>query len=51
VKDHYTPELIKEKQRSNAEAAALVALKYWLEQQKVLKAVEHKTTSWKRRLA
>lgn len=51
VKQHYTPELIKEKQKSNAEAAALVALRYYLEQQKMLKSVEHKTTSWKRRLA
>jgi acetyl-CoA carboxylase biotin carboxylase subunit len=51
VKNYYTPELIKEKQKTNAEAAALIAVKYWLEQQKILKAVEHKTTSWKRRLA
>ncbi|WP_018616883.1 acetyl-CoA carboxylase biotin carboxylase subunit [Segetibacter koreensis] len=51
VKNHYTPELIKEKQKANAEAAALIGVKYWLEQQKILKPVEHKTTSWKRRLA
>ncbi|MCW3108452.1 MAG: acetyl-CoA carboxylase, biotin carboxylase, partial [Segetibacter sp.] len=51
VKNYYTPELIKEKQKANAEAAALIGLKYWLEQQKIVKAVEHKTTSWKRRLA
>ena len=51
VKNYYTPELIKEKQKTMAEAAALVALKYWQNQQKMLKPVEHKTTSWKRRLA
>ncbi len=51
VKNHYTPELIKEKQKAKAAAAALIAVKYWLEQQKTLKAVEHKTDSWKRRLA
>ena len=50
VANYYTPERIKEKQKANAEAAALIAVKYWLEQQKTLKAVENKTTSWKRRL-
>lgn len=51
VKNYYTPELIKEKQKVTAEAAALIAVKYWLQQQKILKPVEHKTTSWKRRLS
>jgi acetyl/propionyl-CoA carboxylase alpha subunit len=51
VANYYTPEKIKEKQKSNAEAAALIAVKYWLEQQKKVKAVEHKSTSWKRRLS
>jgi acetyl-CoA carboxylase biotin carboxylase subunit len=51
VTKYYTPEAIKEKQRANAEAAALIALKYWQEQQKTVKPVVHKTTSWKRRLA
>ena len=51
VKNYYTPELIKEKQKANAEIAALIALKYWMEKQKILQPVEHKTTSWKRRLA
>lgn len=51
VKDYYTPELIKEKQKANAEAAAFIAVKYWLEQQKILKAVEHQSNNWKRRLA
>ncbi len=51
VKNYYTPELIKEKQRANASIAAIVALKYWMEKQKITNPVEHKTTSWKRRLA
>ena len=50
VKNYYTPELIKEKQKANAAIAALVAVKYWIEKQKITNPVEHKTTSWKRRL-
>ncbi len=51
VKNYYSPELIKEKQKANAEIAALVAIKFWMESEKKLKPVEHKSTSWKRRLA
>jgi propionyl-CoA carboxylase alpha chain len=51
VRTYYTPELIKEKQKANAQAAALIALKFWQQQQKVVKAVEPGTTNWKRRLA
>ncbi len=51
VKDHYTPEKIKDKQKANAEIAALIALKYWQDQQKQIRPVEHKGTSWKRRTA
>jgi len=51
VKDHYTPEKIKEKQKANAAMAAIVALKYRIEQQKITQPVINKTTSWKRRLA
>lgn len=51
VKNFYTPEKIKEKQKANAEIAAMVALKYWMNKQKITQPVEHKTTSWKRRLA
>ncbi|MBX9784986.1 MAG: acetyl-CoA carboxylase biotin carboxylase subunit [Chitinophagaceae bacterium] len=51
VKNYYTPEKIKEKQKANAEIAAIVALKYHLELQKQLTPLENKTTSWKRRLA
>jgi propionyl-CoA carboxylase alpha chain len=51
VKNYYTPEKIKEKQKANAEIAAMVALKYWMAKQTITQPVEHKTTSWKRRLA
>jgi propionyl-CoA carboxylase alpha chain len=51
VKNHYTPELIKEKQKQSAEMVALVALRHWLNMQAKLNPVEHKSTSWKRRLA
>ena len=51
VKKYYTPEKIKEKQKANAEIAAIVGLKYWLDQQKILNPVDNKSTSWKRRLA
>jgi len=51
VKNHYTPEKIKEKQKANAEVAAIVALRYLLDKQKIVHAVENRSTSWKRRLA
>ncbi|HNP24780.1 MAG TPA: acetyl-CoA carboxylase biotin carboxylase subunit [Panacibacter sp.] len=51
VKNYYTPEKIKEKQKNNAEIAALVALKHYLDSQEILKPVDNKSTSWKRRLA
>jgi acetyl-CoA carboxylase biotin carboxylase subunit len=51
VQDYYTPELIIEKQKSNAEIAALVGLSYWMEKGKMINPVENKSTSWKRRLA
>lgn len=51
VKNYYTPEKIKEKERANAEVAALVALRCWIEKQKMLTPVENTSTSWKRRLA
>lgn len=51
VKNYYTPEKIKEKQKKHAAIAALVAVKYWQEKMKLLRPVEHRSTSWKRRLA
>jgi propionyl-CoA carboxylase alpha chain len=51
VKKYFTPEVIKEREKANAESAAMIALKRWQQQQKIVKPVVHKTTSWKRRLA
>ena len=51
VKNYYTPEKIKEKHKADAEIAALVALKYWMEKQTITQPVKHNGTSWKRRLA
>jgi acetyl-CoA carboxylase biotin carboxylase subunit len=51
VQDYYTPELIIEKQKSNAEIAALVGLSYWMEKGKMINPIDNKSTSWKRRLA
>jgi propionyl-CoA carboxylase alpha chain len=51
VKNYYTPEKIKEKQKANAEIAAIVGVKYLQELQKQLTPLDNKTTSWKRRLA
>lgn len=51
VTNYFTPDKIKEKQKANAELAAMIALKIYLEKQKVLRPVENKSTSWKRRLS
>ncbi len=51
VKKYYTADLTREKQKANAEIAAIVALSHWLQQQKILKPVNNTSTSWKRRLA
>ena len=51
VKNYYTPEKIKDKQRARAEMAALMAVKILLEKEKILNPVENISTSWKRRLA
>lgn len=51
VKNYYTPEKIREKEKANAAIAAIVALKCMQEKQKMLSPVENKSTSWKRRLA
>ncbi len=50
VKKYFTPEKLEEKQRRFAELAAIVALKYFLEQQKKVRPVEAVTTNWKTRL-
>ena len=51
VKKYYTPEKLVDKQRSNAELAAIIALKYLLEKQKEIKPVEPISTNWKNRLS
>jgi acetyl-CoA carboxylase biotin carboxylase subunit len=51
VAAHYTADKIKDKQKVNAEAAAMAALKYFMEKQKILTPVQDTSTSWKRRLA
>lgn len=51
VSKFYTPEKMQEKQKANAEIAAIIAVKYWMDKQKLLRPVENKSTSWKRRLA
>jgi propionyl-CoA carboxylase alpha chain len=51
VNNYYTPDLIRDKQKQNAELAALAAVKYWQYASDQLRPVENKTTSWKRRLA
>ena len=51
IKKYYSTEKIKDNQKANAEIAAIVALKFWSNKQKVINPVEHTSTSWKRRLA
>lgn len=50
VKEYYTPEKLVEKQKSNAELASIIALKYWLDKQKEIKPVESIPTNWTNRL-
>ena len=51
VQKYYTPDLLKDAQKEKATVAALVAIFYYGQQQKKLQPVDHKTTSWKRRLS
>jgi acetyl-CoA carboxylase biotin carboxylase subunit len=51
VKKFYTAEKIKDQQQANANAAAIVAVRYWMELQKITKPVENESTGWKRRQA
>ena len=50
VKKYYSPEMLVDKKRANAELASIIALKYFLEQQKAIKPVESVSTNWKNRL-
>lgn len=51
VKKFYTAEKIKDQHQANANAAAIVAVRYWMELQKITRPVENKSTGWKRRQA
>jgi len=50
VKDFYTPEKILEKQKVNAAAAAIIAVRYWKDQQKIMQAVSNQSSGWRKRL-
>ena len=50
VKKYYTPEMLVDKKRANAELASIIALKYFFDQQKKIKLVESGFTNWKNRL-
>jgi acetyl/propionyl-CoA carboxylase alpha subunit len=50
VKKYYTAEKLAGKQRHFAELASIIALKYWLDQQKNVRAVEPVPTNWRTRL-
>lgn len=49
LKEHYTSGILLDKQKSNAELAAIVALKYWLGKQKEIKTMESMPTNWRNR--
>jgi propionyl-CoA carboxylase alpha chain len=50
VKNFYTPEKLIGRQRSNAELASIIALKYFFDKQKEIKPVESVPTNWGNRL-
>ncbi len=49
VQKYYTPEKLLTQQKSKAGLAALIALHYWLQKQKEVKAVESIPTNWTKR--
>jgi acetyl-CoA carboxylase biotin carboxylase subunit len=49
VQKYYSPEALVTLQQNKAALAALVALRYWLEKQKEVKAVEPVVTNWTKR--
>jgi len=51
VGKYYTPSKLARNQKQNAELAAIVALKYWLDKQKEIKPVEAAPTNWTIRLS
>lgn len=50
IQKYYSPEKLVTQQRGKATLVALIALKYWLEKQKEVKAVEAAPTNWKSRM-
>ncbi|OQP46874.1 acetyl-CoA carboxylase biotin carboxylase subunit [Niastella yeongjuensis] len=50
VQKYYTPEKLLALQKTKAELAALIALHYWLQKQKEVKAVESTPTNWTKRI-
>ena len=51
VEKYYSPSKLAGNQKQNAELAAIVALRYWLNKQKEIKPVEPVPTRWKIRLS
>jgi len=49
VQKYYTPEKLLAKEKANAQLAALIALKYWMEKQKEIKVAEPTPTNWTKR--
>ena len=49
VQQYYSPEKLVAQQKQQAELAALVALKYWMEKQKEIRPVESVQTNWMKR--
>lgn len=49
VKDHYTPEELKAKQKTNAALATVIVLKYWLTKKKETRAAASVVSNWKKR--
>jgi acetyl-CoA carboxylase biotin carboxylase subunit len=49
VQKYYTPEKLLTQEKSRAEIAAIVALKYWIEKQREIKVIESVTTNWTKR--
>lgn len=51
VKKYYTAEKLVEKQKSNAELASIVALRYFIDEQRKIKPVDSVSTNWRSRLS
>jgi propionyl-CoA carboxylase alpha chain len=49
VKNYYSPEILKQQLQSNANAAAIIALKYYLSTKETIKVAESNKSNWKRR--